>query len=100
MMYRFSLNTDARVQVRVTSSPKSVDVMLMTGSELAKYQEVKGKLFGGKFTYRVPLSRQNTLDMDETEVLPADTWAIVVEVRQTSVIIMDTTAISIDVIAY
>lgn len=100
MMYSFSLNSDARVQVNVESNPKSVNVMLMTGSELVKYREVKGKLFGGKYTYRKALSRQDVLRMNETEVIPAGSWAIIVEVPQTSVLIMDSTAISVDATAY
>lgn len=104
VMYSFSLNSDARVQVSVESNPKAVDVMLMTGSEIERYRELKGTvsgaLFGGKFTYQQALSRQNILRMDETEVIPAGSWAIIVEVRKTSVLIMDTTAISVDATAY
>lgn len=97
--FSFSLYSDAAIHVSVGSSKKSVDVMLMTGAELEKYRRAKGKLFGGKFTYRQALSQQNVRRMDETAVLPAGAWVIVVQVRQTSLLIMDKTSISVDVTA-
>jgi hypothetical protein len=78
MVYSFVLNKQASVQVQVTAEPKHVDVMLMTKDEAEKFREVSGKLFGGKYSYRQALSSQNVLRMDETELLPAGAWAIVV----------------------
>ena len=100
MMYSFSLESDARVQVSVDSNSKAVDVMLMTASDLEKYREVRGKLFGGEFSYRKALSREGVLRMNETEVIPVGRWAIVVQFPETSVVFMDTTAVSVDVTAY
>jgi hypothetical protein len=100
IMFSFSLYSDAPIQVSVESSKKSINVMLMTGEDLEKYRRAKGKLLGGKYTYRQTLSQQNVRRMAETAVLPAGDWAIVVEVRQTSLLIMDKTSVSVDVTAH
>jgi hypothetical protein len=100
MMYSFSLQTDSRIEVNVASDRKNVDVMLITADELARYGEARGKLFGGAYSHRQALSREGVLHMKETEVVPAGRWAIVVQVPQESMLIMDETTISVDFTAY
>jgi hypothetical protein len=77
-MYWFSLPTQARVQVQVTSQPKNVSVMLMTDTDAAEFRKASQKLFGGQYSYRQALSGQNILRMDKTEILPQGNWSIVV----------------------
>jgi len=77
-MYTFTLNTDARVQVQVEASPKKVDVMLMTVADLETFKKAMGKLFGGKFSHRQTLSSEGVVKMDQTDVVPAGQWAVVV----------------------
>jgi hypothetical protein len=99
-MFGFNLNMDARVEVNVEASPKDVDVMLMTADDLAQFKQARGKLFGGKYTYRQALSRQATLKMQQTEVLPLGSWAIVVQRPQEAIIFGDETTVSADVTVY
>jgi hypothetical protein len=99
-MFSFSLGSDARVEVSVEASPKNVDVMLMTDSELKKYKQAMGKLFGGKYTHRQALSRQATMKMNQTELLPAGAWAIVVQRPQEAILFGHETTVSVDVTAY
>ncbi|MFY0572928.1 hypothetical protein ACN28E_55130 [Archangium lansingense] len=49
MSYGFFIPSDRRLEVRVAASPKPVNVMLMSEDQWAKYQEVRGKLFGGQY---------------------------------------------------
>lgn len=99
-MFGLNLNMDARVEVNVEASPKDVDVMLMTADDLAQFKQARGKLFGGKYTYRQALSRQATLKMQQTEVLPLGSWAIVVQRPQEAIIFGDETTVSADVTVY
>ena len=99
-MLTFTLRSDARVEVKVTAQPKNVDVMLMTAEDLEKYKKAKGKLFGGQYTYRQNLSRQGVLTMNETETLPAGTWAIVVQRPNESLLFGDNTVANLDVTLY
>jgi hypothetical protein len=98
--FSFNLNTDARIEVRVDASPKNVDVMLMTAADLRQFNQAMGKLFGGKYTYRQALSRQATMKMDQSEVLPAGAWAVVVQRPQEALIFGKETTVSVDVTAY
>jgi hypothetical protein len=47
--------------IAVAASPKDLDVMLMAGDEVAKFQTARCKLFGGQYTYHQALS-QRSLD--------------------------------------
>ena len=47
MGYGFTNTMDRRVEVSVAANPQAVNVMLMTEEQWAKYQKVRGKLFGG-----------------------------------------------------
>jgi hypothetical protein len=100
MMYAFELRSDARVEVEVHAQPKSVSVMLMTAAELEKFRKAMGELFGGKYTYRQALSRQAVLQMKDTEMLPAGSWAIVIQRPRESLLFGDDTAAAIDVTVY
>jgi hypothetical protein len=99
-MFSFTLNSDARIEVDVTASPKNVDVMLMTAPELEKYKRVLGKLFGGEFTHRQALSQQATMKMHKTEVIPAGAWAVVVQRPQEAMLFHHETVVNLDVTAY
>ena len=98
--FSFNLNTDARIEVRVDASPKNVDVMLMTAADLRQFNQAMGKLFGGKYTYRQALSRQATMKMDQSEVLPAGAWAVVVQRPQEALIFGHETTVGVDVTVY
>lgn len=78
VLYSFTLNSDARVQVKVAADPKQVDVMLMSKTEADEFKQVSAKLLGGKYTYRQVLSSQKVLQMDKNEILPSGDWCIVV----------------------
>ncbi len=98
-MYSFTLRSAAKVEVKVSASPKNVDVMLMTADDLAGYKKAHGELFGGKYTYRKALSRQGVLEMTEADTLPEGEWAIVVQRPNESLFGQDTAA-RIDVTVY
>jgi len=100
MMFSFTLRSDARIEVSVQATPKNVDVMLMTARELENYKAAKGKLFGGEYSYRKALSRQGVLGLNETEVIPSGSWAIVVQRPHESLLFGDDTTASVNVTAY
>lgn len=79
MGFGFTLPTPRRVEVSVTATPRKVNVMLMNESDWEAYNKARGKLFGGKYTYRQALSRESVLNMKESDVLPAGSWRVVVE---------------------
>lgn len=100
MLYSFQLTSDARVQVKVTASPKRIDVMLMTRAQADKYREISGRLFGGEYTYRQSLSSQNILRMDQTEMLPAGDWTIVVLRPAEALLFHENTTADVNVTVY
>jgi hypothetical protein len=100
MGYGFTNTMDRRVEVSVAANPQAVNVMLMTEEQWAKYQKVRGKLFGGKFEYKQALSKQSVLQMNESDVLPAGRYRIVVERPQESMLFTDKTAAAVTVIGY
>ena len=96
--YGFSLPTSRRVEVEISASPKNVNVMLMSESDWANYQRVKGRLFGGQYQYRAALSRENVLTWSGSEILPEGTWRIVVERPREAILFGDATNASIKII--
>jgi hypothetical protein len=100
MGYGFTIPTDRRVEVRVSANPKPVNVMLMTEDQWAKYQEVRGKLFGGQYQYKQALSKKSVLQMTESEVLPSGRYRIVVERAEEALIFKKSTAARITIIGY
>jgi hypothetical protein len=97
--YELTLPTPRRVEVTVDANPKAVNVMLMNGQDWQKYNQVRGKLFGGQYTYRQGLSRQSILHMKQSEILPSGTWRVVVERPQESLFGKDTEA-TVSVVGY
>lgn len=98
--YGFTLPASRRVDVAISASPHKVNVMLMNDDEWKKYAEVKGNLFGGQFTYEQALSRQSVMSMNETSVLEAGKWRIVVERPNESLLVGDDTNATVKVLAY
>lgn len=98
--YGFTLPSSRRVDVAISASPHRINVMLMDDAEWNKYAEVKGNLFGGRFTYSQALSRQSVMSMNETAVLPAGKWRIVVERPNESLLVGDDTNANVKVLAY
>jgi hypothetical protein len=92
MGYSFTLPTQRRVEVSIQASPKPVNVMLMRPDQWQEYQRVKGKLFGGRFTYVDALSAQGVTTFSNTTMLPEGSWAIVVERPQASLLFTDKTS--------
>jgi DNA-directed RNA polymerase subunit RPC12/RpoP len=99
MGYELTLSTARRIEVTVDASPKAVNVMLMNAEDWQKYNQVRGKLFGGQYTYRQGLSRQSVLHMKQSEILPSGTWRVVVERPQESLFGKDTEA-TVSVVGY
>jgi hypothetical protein len=99
-LYSFSLTLDATIQVQVSATPKAVDVMLMTGTELARYREALGKLFGGSYTYRQALSSAQVREMDRSAALPAGDWAVVVYRPVEAVVFQESTRATVRVTAF
>ena len=100
MSYNFTLPSQRRVEVNVRANPKKVNVMLMTVSEWSKFKKVKGSLFGGNYTYRKALSRESILSMNESEILPAGRWYIIVERPSESILFGDSTKATIKIIGH
>jgi hypothetical protein len=99
-MYSFTLQSAAKVGVKINANPKNVDVMLMTAADLNSYKNAHGKLFGGRYSYRKALSRQGILEMTESEVLPPGEWAIVVQRPDEDALFKHDTSASVDVTVY
>lgn len=100
MGYGFTIPSDRRIEVRVAANPKPVNVMLMTEDQWAKYQSVRGKLFGGQFEYKRALSKQNVLQMADSDVLPAGRYRVVVERAEEALLFKKSTAAAITIIGY
>ena len=100
MMYSFTIASPARVEVKISAEPKNVDVMLMTAADLESYKRARGKLFGGRYSYREALSRQGIQAMTESETLPQGEWAIVVQRPEEDAFFKKDTAATIEVTAY
>lgn len=100
MMYAFTLASGARIEVKINAQPKNVDVMLMTAADLESYKKARGKLFGGRYSYRQALSRQGIQAMTESDTLPEGQWAIVVQRPDEDALFKHDTSASIDVTAY
>ncbi len=100
MGYGFRIPSDRRVEVKVSANPKPVNVMLMTESQWAKYNEAHGSLFGGQYEYKQALSKKSVLQMGESDVLPAGSYRIVVERPQEALIFKKETAATISIIGY
>jgi hypothetical protein len=100
MSYPVYLPSPREVRVTVSASPEAVDVMLMSQSEWERFREVKGNLFGGRYTYRRALSRKSILSMEETDTLPAGAWRIVVERPSESLLFTESTAATVKILAY
>lgn len=100
MGYGFVIPTDRRIEVRVNANPKPVNVMLMTEEQWGKYQNVRGKLFGGQFEYKRALSKKEVLQMAESDVLPAGRYRVVVERAEEALLFKKSTAATITIIGY
>jgi hypothetical protein len=100
MMYTFTLGSPARVEVKINAQPKNVEVMLMTATDLESYKRARGKLFGGRYSYRQALSRHGIEAMFESETLPQDEWAIVVQRPDEDALFKHETSASGEVTAY
>lgn len=72
----------------------------MSEDQWAKYNEARGKLFGGQYEYKRALSKQTVLQMSESDVLPAGNYPIVVERPQEALIFKKETAASITIVGY
>ena len=77
--YGFSLAHPAEIDVSVSAMPKPVNVMLMSEDQWRAYQEVKGRIFGGKYWFKQSLSQIHTLKWDGHDDLPPGQYRIVVE---------------------
>ncbi|HWD38806.1 MAG TPA: hypothetical protein VG944_08155 [Fimbriimonas sp.] len=99
-MYTFTLASPARVEVKINAQPKNIDVMLMTAADLESYKRARGKLFGGRYSYREALSRQGIQEMTESETLPAGEWAIVVQRPGEDALFKHGTSATVEVTAY
>jgi hypothetical protein len=97
--YELTLATRRRVEVTVDANPKAVNVMLMNAEDWQKYNQARGKLFGGQYTYRQGLSRQSVLHMKQSEILPSGAWRVVIERPQESLFGKDTEA-TVSVVGY
>ena len=86
--------------MKINANPKNVDVMLMTAADLQSYRTAHGKLFGGRHTYRKALFRQGMQAMTESDTLPVDDWAIVVQRPDEDAIFKYDTSASVEVTAY
>ncbi|HEV8243502.1 MAG TPA: zinc ribbon domain-containing protein [Nitrospirales bacterium] len=100
VQYSFTLNSDARVQVKVTAQPKQVDVMLMTRPQAEKFREAAGNLFGGQYAYQKALSSQSVLQMNRTGALPRGEWSIIVKRPSEALLFQDPTDAEIVVTVY
>jgi len=100
VQYSFTLNSYARIQVKVTAQPKQVDVMLMTRPQAEKFREAAGKLFDGQYSYQKALSSQSVLHMNRTEALPRGEWSIIVKRPSEAMLFQDPTAAEIVVTVY
>jgi hypothetical protein len=100
MGYGFRIPSDRRIEVNVTASPKPVNVMLMSETQWKKYNEVRGKLFGGQYEYKQALSKQAVLQMKEGDILPAGSYRIVVERPEEALVFKKETAASVTIIGY
>ena len=98
--YSFTLNSDARVHLEVTATPKPVDVLLMSSDEAIKFRESQKKVFGGDYAYRQTLSALHILTMDKTDILPQGNWVIVVVRPQETILFRKDTAASMILTIY
>jgi hypothetical protein len=100
MGYGFRIPSDRRIEVNVTANPKPVNVMLMSEAQWKKYNDVRGKLFGGQYEYKQALSKEAVLQMKESDILPAGSYRIVVERPAEALIFKKETAASVSIIGY
>jgi hypothetical protein len=99
MSYGFLLPSRRRVDVKVSASPKNVNVMLMTDEQWLKYEKVRGSLWGGQFMYTRALSRQQILSWEGSDELPAGRWRIVIERPKEAILFGDPTNASVTIVA-
>ena len=100
MGYGFTIPTDRRIEVRVNASPKPVNVMLMSEDQWAKYNEVRGKLFGGQYQYMLALSKKSVLQMNESDLIPSGRYRVVVERAEEALLFKKATAATVTIIGY
>jgi hypothetical protein len=100
MGYGFVIPTDRRIEVRVAANPKPVNVMLMTEDQWTKYQDVRGKLFGGQYQYKQALSKKSVLQMSESDVIPSGRYRVVVERAEEALFFKKATAATVTIIGY
>lgn len=91
MGYGFRLPSPRQIDVEVSAQPKNINVLLMTEEQWAKYEKVKGSVWGGKYQYMQGLSRQGVLTWTGSEVVPAGSWRVVVERPNESLLFGDST---------
>ena len=97
--YGFTLPGDRRIDVAVTASPRTVNVMLMREDQWQQYTRVRGSLFGGQFQYVQALSSRNVTQFRDSAPLPAGAWRIVVERPSEAVFFGDSTSASVSIIS-
>lgn len=100
MGYAFRLPSQRRIDVEVSAQPKNINVMLMTEEQWAKYQKVKGSLWGGQYQYTQGLSRQGVLTWSGSEILPAGSWRLVIERPSEALLFGDATSASVKITAH
>jgi hypothetical protein len=100
MFYSLLLEKNARVQVQVSASPRKVDVVFLSQSELEVYRDVLNGPPGKTFSYLPSLSSENVLRMDKSFEVSAGSWAIVIRRPNESILFTDKTAAEIIVTIY
>jgi hypothetical protein len=98
--YGFSIPSDRRIEVQVLANPKPVNVMLMSEAQWNRYNEARGELFGGQYEYLRALSKQSVLQMNESQVLPAGSYRLVVERPSEALFFKKATAATVAIIGY
>lgn len=98
--YPLNLGVATRVRVQVNAGPRDVNVLLMTPLQLEQYQ-LASQQIGAQYQYTTsPLSDWNILNMDQTGVVPAGNWDIVVIRPHEAVFLRNATAAQVIVTLY
>lgn len=76
--YAFGLETDSRVNLRITAVTSPVAMMLMSKADAERFRTAGGDLFGGAYSGFPALTSTQVGMLEKTEVVTKGEWTLVV----------------------
>ncbi len=98
--YGLVLPAARKIEIHVTASPKSVDVVTVAKKDYDQFTEAHQPLFGGRFQYVPSLSSQRVTKYDGGGILTQGEWYVVVMRPQESLLFGDDTNAQVRILGY